>query len=162
MFKLDMDAIRKTARTRLLTAKAANPANSQEKNPDFTGELAAIAKLAVSKRGPLFSESPAFPDQIFQAEVVVSDTAACKEFSAPPEARRIESQLYSKLQPATSVPEAPQAKNQVQPIVAWSALDRAYQLHHVKCPYCIAAGRGASYGLRCGTGMALWTNYQES
>lgn len=30
MFKLDMDAIRKTARTSLRTAKAANPANFQE------------------------------------------------------------------------------------------------------------------------------------
>jgi hypothetical protein len=44
----------------------------------------------------------------------------------------------------------------------WKELAAAYYAHHVKCPYCIAAGRGASYGLRCGTGMALWINYQES
>lgn len=46
--------------------------------------------------------------------------------------------------------------------VAWQALDKAYQAHHVKCPICIAAGRGVRYGLRCGTGAALWTAYSEA
>lgn len=41
----------------------------------------------------------------------------------------------------------------------WHALDKAYQLHHVNCPVCQAAGRGARYGLRCGTGAALWSAY---
>jgi hypothetical protein len=39
----------------------------------------------------------------------------------------------------------------------WQALDKAYQAHHVNCPTCIAAGKG--YGLRCGTGAALWAAY---
>ena len=41
----------------------------------------------------------------------------------------------------------------------WHALDKAYQLHHVSCPVCQAAGRGTRYGLRCGTGDALWSAY---
>ena len=44
----------------------------------------------------------------------------------------------------------------------WLHLDRAYQAHHFKCPVCIAAGRGAGYGLRCGTGAALWTSYSSA
>ena len=38
----------------------------------------------------------------------------------------------------------------------WHALDAAYQLHHIRCPVCQAAGRGTRYGMRCGTGAALW------
>lgn len=40
---------------------------------------------------------------------------------------------------------------------AWRALTQAYYAHHFNCPVCIAAGRGTGYGLRCGTGAALWT-----
>lgn len=43
----------------------------------------------------------------------------------------------------------------------WRALDRAYQQHHINCRFCIAAGRGARYGLRCGVGAALWRAYSE-
>jgi hypothetical protein len=42
----------------------------------------------------------------------------------------------------------------------WSALDKAYQAHHINCPTCIAAGKG--YGMRCGTGSALWTDYDRA
>lgn len=42
---------------------------------------------------------------------------------------------------------------------AWRELAQAYHRHHFKCPTCIAAGQGR--GLRCGVGMALWTNYQN-
>ena len=35
-------------------------------------------------------------------------------------------------------------------LLDWRALDRAHQAHHVRCPVCIAAGRGTRYGLRCG------------
>ena len=42
---------------------------------------------------------------------------------------------------------------------AWRELAAAYHAHHFSCPTCIAAGRGAMYGLRCGTGMALWRLY---
>ena len=41
----------------------------------------------------------------------------------------------------------------------WHALDAAYLAHHFNCPTCIAAGRGTRYGLRCGTGAALWRAY---
>ncbi len=44
----------------------------------------------------------------------------------------------------------------------WRELDKAYQAHHFKCPTCIAAGRGLSYGLRCGTGSALWSAYSKA
>lgn len=43
------------------------------------------------------------------------------------------------------------------PSFDWREADRVYQLHHVACPPCIAAGRG--YGLRCGTGSVLWAAY---
>lgn len=45
------------------------------------------------------------------------------------------------------------------PAIDWHTLDRAYQAHHWQCPTCQAAGRGRSYGLRCGTGAALWNTY---
>lgn len=42
----------------------------------------------------------------------------------------------------------------------WETLASAYQAHHAACPVCIAAGKG--YGLRCGTGAALWTEYDRA
>jgi hypothetical protein len=45
---------------------------------------------------------------------------------------------------------------------AWHELAAAYNVHHFKCSTCIAAGYGAKYGLRCGTGAALWTTYQNT
>ena len=44
----------------------------------------------------------------------------------------------------------------------WRELAAAYNVHHFKCSTCIAAGRGAQYGLRCGAGAALWGFYQDS
>ena len=44
----------------------------------------------------------------------------------------------------------------------WRELAQAYHAHHFKCKDCIAAGRGAVYGLRCGIGAALWSAYQEA
>lgn len=41
----------------------------------------------------------------------------------------------------------------------WKELAAAYHAHHFNCPTCIAAGRGSRYGLRCGTGAALWRAY---
>ena len=41
----------------------------------------------------------------------------------------------------------------------WKELAAAYHVHHFNCPTCIAAGRGSRYGLRCGTGAALWRAY---
>ncbi|MCF8209061.1 MAG: hypothetical protein K9K38_06620 [Rhodoferax sp.] len=45
---------------------------------------------------------------------------------------------------------------------AWRELAEEYHRHHFNCQRCIAAGRGARYGLRCGTGAALWTRYADS
>ena len=45
---------------------------------------------------------------------------------------------------------------------AWRELAQAYHAHHFGCSTCIAAGRGAVYGLRCGTGAALWNAYQNA
>ena len=41
----------------------------------------------------------------------------------------------------------------------WKELAAAYHAHHFNCPTCIAAGRGSRYGMRCGTGAALWRAY---
>ncbi len=43
---------------------------------------------------------------------------------------------------------------------AWRELAAAYSSHHFACPTCQAAGRGTQYGMRCGTGSALWGVYQ--
>ena len=45
---------------------------------------------------------------------------------------------------------------------AWRELAVAYHAHHLHCTMCIAAGRGAVYGLRCGVGVALWNTYQST
>lgn len=48
----------------------------------------------------------------------------------------------------------------LETIPSWQDLDREYQTHHIACPTCIAAGKG--YGLRCGTGAALWAAYDRA
>lgn len=40
--------------------------------------------------------------------------------------------------------------------------DRAYQLHHVKCPTCIAAGATQGKQQRCVEGLRLWNLYQRA
>jgi hypothetical protein len=55
--------------------------------------------------------------------------------------------------PASAEPPAPND---------WRELAAAYHLHHFKCVVCIAAGRGAGCGPRCGAGTALWRAYQDS
>lgn len=81
------------------------------------------------------------------------------------EAQLIEYRLYSKLQPPPARPpqvSPPQATESPSNPVDWHALDAAYLAHHFNCPTCIAAGRGTRYGLRCGTGAALWTQYSDT
>ncbi|MBC7455058.1 MAG: hypothetical protein H7335_15410 [Massilia sp.] len=58
--------------------------------------------------------------------------------------------------PAAESPEPPPDPN------AWRELAAAYHQHHFACSICIAAGRGAQYGLRCGTGAALWNACQDT
>ena len=45
---------------------------------------------------------------------------------------------------------------------AWRELAAVYHAHHFACQTCIAAGRGNQYGLRCGTGTALWRAYAQA
>lgn len=73
--------------------------------------------------------------------------------SIPAPIQKIEALSAAANDPA---PEPPQDPN------AWRELATAYHLHHFKCTTCIAAGRGAVYGLRCGTGTALWNAYQNT
>ena len=47
------------------------------------------------------------------------------------------------------------------PPSTWRELAAAYHAHHFNCKICIAAGRGAQYGLRCGVGTALWRAYSD-
>lgn len=54
---------------------------------------------------------------------------------------------------AANDPEPPTDPN------AWRELAQAYHRHHFNCQTCISAGQGR--GLRCGTGAALWANYQN-
>jgi hypothetical protein len=59
------------------------------------------------------------------------------------------------IEPLPSIP----ADAATGPAADWHTLDAAYLAHHFNCPTCIAAGRGIRYGLRCGTGAALWRAY---
>ena len=68
--------------------------------------------------------------------------------------------LPSAKPPIPSIPGKSARQTFIEWAGKWLALDQAYQLHHLKCPTCKAAGLG--YGLRCGLGTALWNNYQAS
>lgn len=63
-------------------------------------------------------------------------------------------------EPVEALPNAP--TDAVPEPTHWHALDAAYLAHHFNCPTCIGAGRGSRYGLRCGTGAALWRAYSEA
>ncbi len=57
------------------------------------------------------------------------------------------------------------AANEIEPPAdpsTWRELAAEYSSHHFACKWCIAAGRGARYGLRCGVGSALWRAYQNT
>ena len=64
------------------------------------------------------------------------------------------------VQDQAPAPDKPVKQTFVQQADTWRHLDRAYQAHHFNCPVCIASGLG--YGLRCGTGAALWTAYSDA
>lgn len=55
----------------------------------------------------------------------------------------------------------PEARDE-GPAPDWRMLDKAYLLHHMACAVCQAAGRGAHYGPRCGTGASLWSAYSAA
>ena len=147
MFKLNMQAIRQSANDSWLMANAANPANLANESGQNEGKisheppkLAGLAKLAISQ----------------QRECILQTESANDPASSEPPALE---------QPPAPAPDRNKpAKKQTFMDWAdgWRELDRAYQLHHWGCPQCIAAGRGAGYGLRCGVGAAMWRAYEDA
>lgn len=82
-------------------------------------------------------------------------TDELREFVRAHRAELIESLQTEQAASPTPPPPAPALTH-----AEWATLDKAYQTHHQTCPVCIAAGKG--YGLRCGTGAALWANYDQA
>ncbi|WP_200843928.1 DUF5131 family protein [Pantoea sp. 18069] len=44
----------------------------------------------------------------------------------------------------------------------WEQADKAYQLHHINCAQCTAAGIVRSSQTRCPQGQALWDTYNNA
>lgn len=101
---------------------------------------------------PRFADTPAIVQIVQLGEAVNDPAQAVGPVTKPPVNKLVTSQTPVSTEPA----EPPLDPN------AWRELATAYHLHHFKCSTCIAAGRGAGYGLRCGTGAALWTSYQNT
>ena len=140
MFKLDMNAIRKSANDKLLTANAANAANFANESGKTVAQI--------SKKSPKLAGL---------AGLAVSRQLNCTLQAAP-----ASTQSPALVQPPAPAPDKPSKQTFMENADTWLHLDRAYQAHHFACPVCIAAGRGAGYGLRCGTGAALWTSYSDT
>ena len=61
--------------------------------------------------------------------------------------------------------EMPLSSESAEPPIdldAWRILAHVYHAHHFNCKFCIAAGRGTGYGLRCGTGAVLHAAYETA
>ena len=59
-----------------------------------------------------------------------------------------------------AIPAKPRKLTFIEWQQGWIEFDQAYQRHHFNCPVCIAAG--LNYGLRCGTGAALYRAYSDT
>ena len=140
MFKLDMNAIRKSANDTWLMANAANAANLANESGKKEAEI---------------SQQP--PKLAGLAKLAISQQLNCALQAVP-----ASTQSPALVQPPAPAPDKPSKQTFMENADTWLHLDRAYQAHHFKCPVCIAAGRGAGYGLRCGTGAALWTSYSSA
>ena len=92
-------------------------------------------------------DTPCFVDTRGNVQIVPIDVAAN---DPEPDA------LENLRKPEVAAPEPSTNPN------AWRELAQAYHAHHFVCSTCIAAGRGAMYGLRCGVGAALWSHYQSN
>lgn len=69
-------------------------------------------------------------------------------------------ELHSLMFEPETTSYAPASEVRPEPSISpadWHELAAAYHAHHFNCVTCQAAGRGKQYGLRCGTGSALWT-----
>ena len=100
------------------------------------------AKAAISQKG---QNGTAKTDETAALRLLTVSAVATEAVSAKPE--RLSTVLAV---PSPAILEKP---------ADWHALDAAYLAHHFNCSACIAAGRGSRYGLRCGTGAALWRAY---
>ena len=138
MFKLDMNAIRKSAGDAWLMAIPAN-----------------VAILAI-KSGENGAENSQQPPKIAGIAKIANSQQLNRILQADP----VSTQPSDLVQPPAPVPDKPRKQTFMEWQDTWLHLDRAYQAHHFKCPTCIAAGLG--YGLRCGSGAALWTAYSEA
>ena len=168
MFKLDMNAIRKSASDTWLMAIPAIPAilaiksgENGAENSQQPQKIANIAKIAISQQlNCTLQAVPASTQPHGLENLIKPHIAAAANDPAqgaglvanPAVATLVDSQTPVSTEPA----EPPIDPN------AWRVLAAAYHAHHFKCPACIAAGRGAGYGLRCGTGAALWTSYSDT
>ena len=140
MFKLDMNAIRKSASDTWLMA------------------IPAIPAIPAIKSGENGAENSQQPQKIANiAKIAISQQLNCTLQAAP-----ASTQSPALVQPPAPAPDKPSKQTFMENADTWLHLDRAYQAHHFACPVCIAAGRGAGYGLRCGTGAALWTTYSDA
>lgn len=81
MFKLDMEAIRRSADAAWLTANLANPANSPPEISQCTPKLATLAGLAISH--DVSHESA----ELLTARVIAAAMRACDAHGDGPEAR---------------------------------------------------------------------------
>ena len=159
MFKLDMNAIRKSANDTWLMANAANAANLANESGKNEAEisqqppkLAGLAKLAISQQ--LNCTLQADPASTQPPDRVQPPAPAPDKLQAEGEI-----QVEQVVPPVIGYGKPPK-RTFMENADTWLHLDRAYQAHHFKCSTCIAAGRGAVYGLRCGVGAALWVAYE--
>lgn len=99
-------------------------------------------------------------DEAAGAAGVAATPAAKPSDASKPASTNAVNQLESPSSKAKQdQPKRKAAANHAQSMAAWQHLDRAYQVRHLNCPVCIAAGLG--YGLRCGVGAALWVAYAD-
>lgn len=177
MFKLDMEAIRKTANVVRLMANPANvaiPANKPEIEPVIVSQLAKLAALAISHDANE-TEKALVTTRLLIAAMQVCDhhgdnkaarEAMRRDCLATPDDLKpdlLECLRFTRPQPKKADPQPQPKKAAPEPPAdpaAWHELAVAYNAHHFNCKTCCAAGQGR--GLRCGVGATLWTSYQNT
>jgi hypothetical protein len=179
MFKLDMEAIRKTANVAGLMANPANVANSANKpmnDPRLVSQLAKLAAIAIS-HDPTETDKALLTTRLLIAAMAVcdhhgdgdvareamrrdcletpdelkADLLECLRFTRP-QPSKVEAQALPTVEMSICAERATVTAN-------WKDQSEAYQAHHFNCSTCIAAGRGSRYGQRCDAGIALWQSY---
>jgi hypothetical protein len=180
VFKLDMEAIRKTANSARLMANPANvaiTANKTENAPVFVSQVAKLAGLAISHNSNE-TDKALLTTCLLTAAMAVCDhhgdgEAAreamrrdCLETPIELKADLLECLRFTRPKPKNVEAQAP--LNSQKSIYAtcattsdaWHELATAYNNHHFACRTCCAAGQGR--GPRCGVGASMWINYQTS